>query len=41
MGLGLYIVKNLVELQGGEIRAKSQIGKGTTIVFTVPVAVGG
>ena len=40
-GLGLYIVKNLVELQGGEIKAESQIGKGTTILFTVPVALEG
>ncbi len=40
-GLGLYIVKNLVELQGGEVKAESQAGKGTTIVFTVPIAVVG
>lgn len=38
-GLGLYIVKNLVELQGGEVRAESQVGKGTTIAFTIPIAV--
>ncbi|MCP4544704.1 MAG: hybrid sensor histidine kinase/response regulator [Chloroflexi bacterium] len=37
-GLGLCIVKNLVELQGGKVRAESQIGKGTTVVFTVPIA---
>jgi signal transduction histidine kinase len=37
-GLGLCIVKNLVELQGGEIEVDSQIGKGTTFAFTVPVA---
>jgi signal transduction histidine kinase len=34
-GLGLCIVKNLVELQGGRIGVKSQIGKGTTIEFTM------
>jgi signal transduction histidine kinase len=38
-GLGLYIVKNLVELQGGEVKVESQVGKGTTVVFTVPIAV--
>jgi signal transduction histidine kinase len=37
-GLGLYVVKNLVELQGGKVKAESQIGKGTTIMFTVPIA---
>jgi signal transduction histidine kinase len=37
-GLGLCIVKNLVELQGGEIKVKSQLGKGTTFAFTVPIA---
>ena len=40
-GLGLCIVKNLVELQGGEIKVKSQLGKGTTFAFTVPVATTG
>jgi signal transduction histidine kinase len=37
-GLGLCIVKSLVELQGGEIQVDSQSGKGTTFTFTVPVA---
>lgn len=35
-GLGLCIVKNLVELQGGCIRAESQIGIGTSIFFCLP-----
>lgn len=35
-GLGLAIAKNLVEAQGGEISAKSELGKGTEIVFTLP-----
>ena len=37
-GLGLCIVKSLVELQGGHIIVESQLGRGTTFAFTVPVA---
>jgi two-component system sensor histidine kinase VicK len=35
-GLGLYITKNLVEMQGGEIWAESKRGRGTTFRFTLP-----
>lgn len=34
-GLGLAICKKIVEEHGGNIYATSQIGKGTTIVFTL------
>ncbi len=37
-GLGMCIVKSLVELQGGEIDVESRLGKGTTFTFTVPIA---
>ena len=37
-GLGLTIVKQLVEAQGGQISACSQAGQGTTISFSLPVA---
>ena len=36
-GLGLAIARNLVAAHGGEIRAESTAGSGTTIVFTLPV----
>lgn len=38
-GLGLYICKALVEAQGGTIGARSRVGEGTTVWFTVPRAV--
>jgi signal transduction histidine kinase len=37
-GLGLLIVRHLIEAQGGEITVESQVDAGTTITFTVPVA---
>lgn len=35
-GLGLSIVKQLVEAQGGSVRAESVLGEGTAIRFTLP-----
>lgn len=39
-GLGLSISKQLVELQGGRIWVRSQFGKGSKFLFTVPIAEG-
>lgn len=37
-GIGLTIVKRLVEAQGGTIWLESQLGQGTTVYFTLPAA---
>ncbi len=37
IGLGLTIVKNIVELMGGEIWCKSEEGKGSEFIFTMDI----
>lgn len=39
-GLGLAITKGLVELHHGSIWAQSEVGKGSTFTFTLPVSQG-
>ena len=36
-GLGLAIVKHVARSQGGEVRVESQVDKGSTFFFTLPV----
>jgi signal transduction histidine kinase len=35
-GLGLAIVKHIIQAHGGEVWLKSELGAGTTFLFTLP-----
>lgn len=36
-GLGLHIVKRYVDLLGGDVRIQSELNRGTTINFSIPI----
>lgn len=38
-GLGMAIAKQLAELHGGTVTARSKLGEGTSIIFTFPASV--
>lgn len=38
LGLGMSIVKQIIEAHGGRIEVKSALGKGTTVTFYLPYA---
>ena len=37
-GLGLFIAKNFMQMQGGDIEVVSKLGKGTTFIYSLPLA---
>jgi two-component system sensor histidine kinase ResE len=38
-GLGLAIVRSLIEMHGGRLKVESELGKGSTFTFNLPVVI--
>ena len=38
IGLGLVVVKNLTEANGGTVEVQSEVGKGTSFSVTLPAS---
>jgi len=37
VGMGLVLVRKIIEVHGGTIRVESDFGKGSKFIFTIPV----
>ena len=37
-GIGLYVTRKIIEDQGGKLELTSELGKGTTVIITMPAA---
>ncbi|MBI5570701.1 MAG: PAS domain S-box protein [Desulfomonile tiedjei] len=37
LGLGMTVVKRIVEAMGGRVKVESEYGQGTTVTFTLPI----
>jgi len=37
IGMGLAIVKHIIRAHGGKAKVESEVGKGSTFIFTLPV----
>jgi len=40
-GLGLSIAREIIKAHGGTIELESEVGRGTTVTFTLPLRRGG
>jgi signal transduction histidine kinase len=40
IGLGLYVVENLVNMMGGEVSVESELGRGSTFYVALPTIEG-
>jgi nitrogen-specific signal transduction histidine kinase len=39
VGLGVPVIRNILEDHGGSVRYESQVGTGTTVLLSLPLSV--